>query len=102
MLSDKRHNQELVTAAIKNAVCNDANEVELLSRVNDLKMSTNAHWHSHFAMERGYVRKNHGYIREYSGRLGEGIKIHHPNLTYYNKYCKMSNRYYVVEYILLG
>jgi len=102
MLSTKRHNQQLVADAIKNAVCNEADEVELLSRATDLKMSTNAHWHSHFAMERGYVKKNRGYIREYSGRLGEGIKICHPNRTCYNRYAKLSNRYYVVEYILIG
>lgn len=48
----------------------------------------------HTALAKGYVIKTGGcYSESYTGRYGEGVKVHYPNCQ-----RNMSNRFHVVEY----
>ena len=54
----------------------------------------------HYALERGYIRKNEGRDEYYNGKFGVGIKRHTPNwVTKKNEPHKFhSNNYHLVEY----
>lgn len=57
----------------------------------------NSHFYieHHKATECGYLRQSCGYIERYSGRFGNGFKLHYPN-----SFRSLSNRFHTVVYLV--
>lgn len=96
-----KENQELVSKSIENAIGFGFSAEELDERVRELINSNNAHWRRIEGMAKGYVKNRCGHIESYSGKYGEGIRVAYPNRQRRNSHYSFSNRYYVVEYIVM-
>lgn len=54
----------------------------------------------HAALQRGYIRKNHGYIGKYSGRFGTGFIQHLENCKLKDTPYNCSNDYHIIKYYI--
>ncbi len=68
------------------------NEIEKPSKPRQVELD-----YHHSATRRGYIRKSAGYQSIYTGKFGEGIVKHIPNVEqdYHG-----SNNYHVIEYYI--
>lgn len=57
---------------------------------------------SHTALAKGYITRGGTYSEEYTGRFGEGVKIHLANVETRGRFARSSNRYHYVMYYVKG